>query len=98
VNDRRRALLPPPSASSRSRRRYQHSATLRAWLDSWSGLRPVVVGRERHGYSLSLGKIHGDGWRASFYAGPMVSAAGFGVAAPPWGAVQRGGVERSCGA
>jgi hypothetical protein len=34
---------------------------------------------ERQGYALSLDKIHGDKWRASFYANPLLSAAGFAV-------------------
>ena len=44
---------------------------------------------ERHGFDLTLSKIHGDGWRASFYGNPMTSADGFAVAAAPWTAVQR---------
>ncbi len=62
---------------------------LHAWLDSWTGLGHVVVGMEHQGYALSLGKIHGDGWRASFYADAMTSATGFATAPTPWQAVQR---------
>ena len=66
--------------------------TLRAlhtWLDSWAGVGLIVTGMERHGFDLTLSKIHGDGWRASFYGNPMTSADGFAVAATPWTAVQR---------
>jgi hypothetical protein len=62
---------------------------LHAWLDSWAGLGLVVVGMERQGFALSLHKMHGGGWRASFYRDPMTSAAGFASAPMPWEAVQR---------
>ena len=62
---------------------------LHAWLDSWAGLGQVVVGMERQGFALSLHKMHGDGWRASFYADAMTSASGFAAAPTPWTSVQR---------
>ena len=43
---------------------------------------------ERHSFDLTLSKIHGDGWRASFYGNPMTSADGFATAETPWQAVQ----------
>ena len=48
-----------------------------------------MTGMERHGFDLSLSKIHGDGWRASFYGNPMTSADGFATAEIPWQSVQR---------
>jgi len=89
VRDSRRALLiaalgfaqiSAPAASLRA---------LRSWLDDWTGVGHVVVGMERQGFAVSLGKIHGDGWRASFHRDPMTSAAGFATADTPWRAVQR---------
>ena len=62
---------------------------LHTWLDSWAGVGHIVTGMERHGFDLTLSKIHGAGWRASFYGNPMTSADGFAVAATPWTAVQR---------
>jgi hypothetical protein len=44
---------------------------------------------ERHGVALTLSQVHCDGWRAAFYANPMLSAAGFEMAPTPWQAVQR---------
>ena len=76
MNDRRALLtaalgclhLPPRTPTLRA---------LHSWLDSWSGLGLVVVGMERHGYALSLHKMHDDGWRASFYADPQTHSAAF---------------------
>ena len=42
---------------------------LHSWLDSWLGVGLVVTSMERHGFDLTLSKIHGDGWRASFSTG-----------------------------
>jgi hypothetical protein len=41
------------------------------------------------GYRLSLSHIAEGEWRATFISHPMISPRGFGVAATPWGAVQR---------
>jgi len=62
---------------------------LHRWLDTWTGLGLVVVGVERQGYRLSLSHIAEGEWRAYFMGSPMFAPAGFGVAAPQWGAVQR---------
>jgi hypothetical protein len=60
-----------------------------AWLDSWRGIDTIVVGMEHQGYALRLEKIHGDGWRASFYTDPRVSAVDFATDPQPWLVVQR---------
>ena len=57
---------------------------VREWLDNWKGLGHVVVGMERQGYALSLTKITGDGWRATFHSNPQLSADGFATDAKPW--------------
>ena len=62
---------------------------LHRWLDTWEGLGLVTVGVERLGYRLSLSHITEGEWRAQFSAHPMWASAGYGVAATPWGAVQR---------
>jgi len=61
---------------------------VREWLDNWKGLGHVVVGMERQGYALSLTKITGDGWRATFHSSPQLSADGFATDAKPRKAVQ----------
>ena len=63
-----------------------------------SGLGLVVVGMERQGYEHSFAKLGGV-WRASFYADPMTSTAGFAVG-PRAGASGRaagGRVDRASG-
>jgi hypothetical protein len=62
--------------------------TLHAWLDSWTGVGLVVVGMERAGYRVSITRME-DHWRARFGSHAMISDDGYGVAATPWGAVQR---------
>jgi hypothetical protein len=85
----RRALLTAALGFAQLPPRAPALGALHAWLDSWTGLGLVVVGMERHGFALSLHKMHGDGWRASFYGDAMTSAAGFAAAPTPWAAVQR---------
>jgi hypothetical protein len=88
LNDRR-ALLTAALGFLQFLPQDRARAALHAWLDSWTGLGLILVGMERQGFALSLAKIHGNGWRASFYADPVLSAAGFAVAPTPWAAVQR---------
>jgi len=64
------------------------------WLDTWTGLRLVVVGVERQGLRFSLSHIAEDEWRAQFSAHPMWAAVGYGVAPTPWQAVQRAALSR----
>ena len=40
-------------------------AVVHAWLDTWSGIRAIVVGMRRHGYDLWL-SCDENGWRATF--------------------------------
>src|SRR5947208_4173559 len=66
---------------------------LHRWLHSWRGIGDVIVGMQRHGYQVSLGK-HGAGqWIAVFYVGhggqQAIEAAGTAQAATPWTAGQR---------
>lgn len=61
---------------------------LHRWLDTWTGVGLITVGVERQGYRLSLSHIAEDEWRATFTSDPMIAAAGYGVAATPWQAVQ----------
>jgi hypothetical protein len=44
---------------------------LRTWLDSWSGIGHVTVGRARQGYDLQLTRYDEKGWRATFYTTGM---------------------------
>ena len=88
-NDRRRRLLVAALGFLQTPVLTAPLPALHAWLDSWTGLGLIVVGMERRGFALSLHKIHADGWRASFYADAMTSAAGFAAAPKPWTAVQR---------
>ena len=85
----RRALLSAALGFLRLAPQTPSLRALHSSLDSWAGIGLVVTGMDRHGYVLSLGKIHEDGWRASFYGNPMTSAAGFATAPTPWHAVQR---------
>ena len=62
---------------------------LHRWLDTWTGVGLITLGVERRGYRLSLSHIADGEWRAVFMGNPMVAPKGFGVAATPWGAVQR---------
>jgi len=48
---------------------------------------------ERQGLRLSLTHVAEGEWRATFMGHPMFAPAGFGVAATPWAAVQRGDVD-----
>jgi hypothetical protein len=66
--------------------------TVRKWLDTWTGLGPVVTGMERQAYDLELTRHDGRGWQATFFVTGMVhsltSGAGTGSGATPWRAVQ----------
>ena len=63
---------------------------LHRWLDTWTGVGLITVGVERYGVRLSLSHIADDEWRAMFMDdNPPLAPRGFGVAATPWGAVQR---------
>ena len=67
---------------------------LHRWLDTWTGVGLITVGVERHGMRLSLSHIADDEWRAMFMDdNPRLAPRGFGVAATPWGAVQRAAWE-----
>jgi hypothetical protein len=48
----------------------------------------IVVGMQRHGYRVWITCLD-DHWRPRFDTHPMISDDGYGVAATPWGAVQR---------
>jgi len=55
-----------PSASLGSAQgSHTRGHSLRAWLDSWTGLGALVVGMRHHGYELRLDSDE-NGWRASF--------------------------------
>jgi len=87
--DRRLAALRAALGFLQLEPRVPELQLLHRWLDTWTGVGLITVGVERQGYRLSLSHI-GDGeWRAQFMADPMISAAGYGVAATPWKAVQR---------
>ena len=58
------------------------------WLDTWTGVGLITVGVEWQGDRLVLSYITEGEWRAQFISDPMVSAAGFGVAATLWQAVR----------
>ena len=45
--------------------------TLRIWLDSWPGIRPVAVGMHRHGFDLQLTQYADRGCRATFFTTAM---------------------------
>jgi hypothetical protein len=62
---------------------------LHRWLDTWTAVGLITVGVERQGVRLSLWHVTEGEWRAMFLGDPLISARGFGVAATPWGAVQR---------
>jgi hypothetical protein len=64
---------------------------LHRWLDTWTGVGLITVGVEREGCRLSLSHVTEGKWRAAFMGDPMISPAGYGVAATPWAAVQRAG-------
>ena len=64
---------------------------LHRWLDTWTGVGLITIGVERLGYRLSLSHIADGEWRAQFSAHPLSAAAGYGVAATPWKAVQLAG-------
>ena len=65
---------------------------LRTWLDSWSGIGHVVVGRHRQGYDLQPTQYDDRGWRATFDPTGMehspTSARGSAWEPTPWNAVQ----------
>jgi hypothetical protein len=61
---------------------------LHRWLDSWTGVGLITVGVERQGHRLSLSHIGEGEWRARFGGHPLLSDAGYGIAATPWKAVQ----------
>ena len=61
---------------------------LHGWLDTWNGVGLITVGVERQGYRLSLSHVADEEWRARFGSHPMLSDAGYGVAATPRKAVQ----------
>jgi hypothetical protein len=61
-------MRPTPASSARLRRApspaYDRALwTLRAWLDSWSGIGHVAVGMQRQGYDLQLTQYDERGWR-----------------------------------
>jgi hypothetical protein len=62
---------------------------LHRWLDTWTGVGPLVVGVSVRGLRFSLSHIAENEWRARFMSSPMFAPAGFGVALTPWQAVQR---------
>ena len=88
-DDRRRRLLYAALGFLQIEPRVPELRPLHRWLDTWTGLGLVVVGVERQGLRFSLSHIAEAEWRATFMAHPMFAPAGFGVAATPWGAVQR---------
>jgi hypothetical protein len=62
---------------------------LHRWLDTWNGVGLITVGVERLGPRLRLTHLEENEWRASFESNARFAPDGFGVAATPWGAVQR---------
>jgi hypothetical protein len=62
---------------------------LHRWLDTWTGIGLIVIGVERQGLRFSLSHIAEGEWRAQFSAHPMWVSVGYGVATPPWRAVQQ---------
>jgi hypothetical protein len=63
-------------------------------LDTWTGVGLIIVGVERHGTRLSLSHIADGEWRAMFMGeNALLAPRGFGVAATPWGPVQRAAWE-----
>jgi hypothetical protein len=62
---------------------------LHRWLDTWTGVGLITVGVERLGYRLALSHIADAEWRATFAGHPLFAPVGYGVAATPWGAVQK---------
>jgi hypothetical protein len=58
-------------------------------VDSWEGVGLITVGVERVGHRLALTHVADDEWRAAFVGHRLFAPVGYGVAATPWGAVQR---------
>ncbi len=90
AHETRRALLRAALGFLQLEPRPPELRLLHRWLDTWTGVGLITVGVERLGYRLSLSHIAEDEWRARFMGDPMISAMGYGVAATPWGAVQKG--------
>jgi hypothetical protein len=62
---------------------------LHRWLDTWTGVGLITVGVDRQGYRLSLSHIADGEWRCYFMGeNTLLAPRGYGVAAPPWRAVQ----------
>ena len=65
---------------------------LHRWLDTWSGIGPIVAGMARQGYDLELRRYDGQGWRAMFFPSgfehSLTAHAGSARAPSPWEAVQ----------
>jgi hypothetical protein len=59
------------------------------WLDTWTGVGLITAGVERLGPRLRLTHLEENEGRASFESNARFAPDGFGVAATPWGAVQR---------
>ena len=89
MTDRRLATLRAALGFLQLEPRAPELQLLHRWLDTWTGVGLITVGVERLGYRLSLSHITEGEWRARFSVDPMISSAGYGVAATPWGAVQR---------
>lgn len=88
TSDHRCALLIAALGFLRYPPRTLALAALHQWLDSWPGLRLIVVGMERHGYALSLRRVE-EKWIASFHHDPTLAPGGFAAAPTPWRAVQQ---------
>jgi hypothetical protein len=88
ADDRRRANLTAALGFLRLAPTESELRLLHRWLDTWSGVGLITVGVERLGPRLRT-HLEENGWRASFESNARFAPDGFGVAATPWGAVQR---------
>jgi hypothetical protein len=69
-------------------RAFPEVTALKRLISTWSGIGHVVVGMERHGFVVSLRRLVGDGWTASFHSHAMLAADGIRTAPTPFEAVQ----------
>jgi hypothetical protein len=92
ATEHRRALLTAALGFLQPREEPAEVATLRRYMDTWTGLGDVITGLTRQGWDVELRQGQ-DGWRAYLY--PTGLAHSIRVAAAleptPWQAVQQAG-------
>ena len=95
MSDQRRANLTAALGFLRLRPHAPELRLLHRLLDSWAGIRLLVVGMARQGWDVQLTAYAGRDWRATFFVTGMAHSIIGGSAweATPWRAVQRAAWE-----